>query len=79
MELSVYEDQIRELDVREINLVSGGFAFGTGLGGIFSPRNVSAALRLGGGIGLVYSSFKIGWDIGSYGYKAYNRYKYNSN
>ncbi len=77
MELCINEDQVRELSKNEINLVSGGLNFGTGATGIFSAGNVAAGIRLAGGIGLVYSSYRIGWDIGGYLYSSYNRYKYN--
>lgn len=78
MEICINTDQIRELDEDRLSMVSGGFNFGTGPGGIFSPKNLGAAGRFAGGVGLLYTSFRVGWDIGSYGYTAWSRYKYNS-
>jgi len=70
MELCAYKDQIRELDTSDLEFVAGG--------GIFSPTNLLNARNFAGGIGLVYASYRIGWDIGSYAYSTYNNYKYNS-
>ena len=69
---------IEVLSEHQIEKVCGGVNFGTGTGGLFGIANVSAALRLAGGLGLIYQSGKLGWDIGSYGYSAYSRYKYST-
>ena len=78
MEKTTQAEQIRELDERELALVSGGINLGAGTGGLFSVNNFLAASRVAGGAGLLYQSFKIGWDIGSYGYNAYTSYRTSS-
>ena len=70
--------RIEELNGQQLEKVCGGVNFGTGAGGLFSIANVSSALRFAGGLGLIYQSGKLGWDIGSYGYSAYSRYKYST-
>ncbi len=78
MEITIEGNQIRELDDRELMLVSGGRDFGTGVGGLFSPKNLAAATRLSTGLGYLSAAFGVGFTIGTYGYSAYSRYKYNS-
>lgn len=34
--------------------------------------------KFAGAAGLVFASFKLGWDIGSYTYDSYIHYRYNS-
>jgi len=69
---------IRELQDEEIERVAAGLTLGTGPTGIFSAGNVAAGLRLVGGIGLLATSAKFGWDLGTYGYKSYTSYKYST-
>lgn len=76
MESCVYKNQIREINDSELNLVSGGSSLG--VGGLFGVKSVAAALRVAGGVGLLYQSASIGWDIGSWGYNTYTNYRYNS-
>ena len=76
MELCLNREQIRELDVSELKLVSGGI-FGTGYGGMFGPANIAAAGRLVSGLGYLGGAFSIGFAIGTFGYRTYTRYKYN--
>ena len=71
-------NKIVELELTRLENVVGGVSFGTGTGGLFGTASVSAALRLAGGLGLIYQAGKLGWDIGSYGYSAYSRYKYST-
>lgn len=78
MQTMLNQIKIRELDESEISLVNGGIALGTGPTGIFSTANLANAVRLGGGLTLLYQSGKLGWDIGSWGYKTYIRYKYSA-
>ncbi len=70
--------KMRKLNESELDEVYGGLDFGTGGRGLFSPNNILKAARFSGGVGFVYSSFKLGWDIGSYGYSTYSRYKYST-
>jgi hypothetical protein len=79
MQNTISGNQIRELELRETELVGGGaIELGTGAKGLFSARNVAGALRLAGGLGLLYQAGKLGWDLGSWGYNSYTRYKYSS-
>ncbi len=59
---------MRELTLNEIEGVSGGFDWGTGSNGIFSPTNFSSASRFAGGVGLVYGSFRAGYSVGTWAY-----------
>ncbi len=78
MELYVNKDQIRELSKRELGLISGGIGLGTGATGIFSIANIAAAGRLVSGLGYLGGAFSFGYAIGTYGYRTYSRYKYNT-
>ncbi|MFT7459864.1 MAG: hypothetical protein ACI909_002547 [Planctomycetota bacterium] len=77
MELMLKNEKIRELNIGELSLVGGGISLGTGTGGIFGAAGVGAALRLAGGLGLLYQSGKFGWDLGSWGYNTYTNYRYH--
>lgn len=57
---------MRELDAHEVDLVSGGLALGTGPNGIFSERNIAAAMRLRAGLGLLGVSFLAGYGVGTF-------------
>jgi hypothetical protein len=78
MQIMDSRNEVRELNNNEIDLVNGGLDFGTGPGGIFSLRNVTRAVRFAGGLGLLYQSGQLGYDLGSWGYNTYTRYKYSS-
>ena len=77
MELCLNSKEIAELKVDELELVNGGRRrFGTGRGGIFSARNIAGGLRFAGGLGLLYSSYNVGYSIGSFGYSTYSNFRY---
>ncbi|MFT7458717.1 MAG: hypothetical protein ACI909_001391 [Planctomycetota bacterium] len=78
MKSGKYRGQLRELNIYEINNVSGGLRFATGTGGIFSPKNLAAAARFSRGLGYLSGAFGVGYTIGTYGYNAYSRYRYNA-
>jgi len=77
--MQITENQIglRKLEEHEVDLVSGGIDL-LGPGGLFSLRNLTRAGRLAGGVTLLYHSAALGYDIGSWGYNNYTRYKYSS-
>lgn len=56
---------MRELTFNEVDMVSGGFDWGTGANGIFSNTNFGSASRFAGGLGLLYGSFQVGYSAGT--------------
>jgi hypothetical protein len=77
MHVTKNQIELRKLEEHEVDLVSGGINL-LGPGGLFSLRNLTRASRFAGGVGLLYHSAKLGYDIGSWGYANYTHYKYSS-
>jgi hypothetical protein len=64
---------VRELSLREVEQVGGGVFnnWFTGAGSIFSTESIAAASRFAGGLGLLYGSYNVGNEIGSWVYDRY--------
>ena len=63
------------LETHDLEAVYGG-EFGTGPGGIFSPTNLARAGRFAGGLGLLYTSYQVGFGIGTAIYNRYTSWAY---
>lgn len=57
---------MRELNMQEVEQISGGFNGFTGAGQIFGAESIGAASRFAGGLGLIYGAYNVGYSAGTW-------------